>query len=122
MKVVVKESKRDTTNALDVLSIINLVFCSVFFIIGIASLVLSGLEFFDGYIRNSEYVVDVLRVEIHTYCFVSFFMAMLLEAVSSVLSVVLLAHSNRKAINIVSFGISAGLLTLTGIFAFFAGI
>lgn len=111
-----KKLNLNSKNLFDILSICNLVFCSVFLIIGIASLIMSEMVFFAGRLSTSTYL------RINTYSFVSLLVSVLSSSTSAIISMILLTVSNRKLINIISLGIAVGLLAITGILTFFAGV
>ena len=118
-----------TQKIYDVLSILILVFSSIFFMIGLISFFI-GMD--DGffYLRYSEYFFlnikdatpDPFWINITASAFVSLIVSLIFESCTAVMSLVLLIFNNKKALNIVSFGISMGLLALVGIFACCAGI
>ena len=81
-------------------------------------------------IRYSEYFFfninkanpDPFWLNIRTSSFVSLVVALMFESCSAIMSFILLIFNDKKAINIVSFSISMGLIALIGIIVFCAGI
>lgn len=111
------------------LSVIVLVFCSIFFVIGMTSFFIgvdNGL--FEAYysqnffLNTQRYSPDTFWITTQTYFFVTLFVSLIFELCSAILSLILLVFNDKKVINIVSFGISMGLLIFVGIIAFFAGV
>lgn len=101
------------------LSILVLVFSSMFFVIGIISFFV-GIDnggFFGFYYSRDSYWTDI-----QTYSFVSLIVALMFESCSAILSLILLVFNSKKVINIVSFSISMGLMAFVGIIVFCAGI
>lgn len=116
-------------NVYDVLSILILVFSSIFFMIGLISFFV-GMDNSFFYLRYSEHFFlnmkdispDSFWIKIETSAFVSLVVSLIFESCSAIMSLVLAIFNSKKALNVVSFGISMGLLTLVGIIVFCAGI
>jgi hypothetical protein len=103
-------------NVYDVLSKYNLVFASIFFVIGFVSIMNADGYFFGGYIGNND------NIHIYTQNFVSFCISIVSEAASAVASIILLPNSTKQKTNIASLGISAGFLLLFGLALLGSGI
>lgn len=111
------------------LSILVLVFCSIFLVIGVTSFFIGADNGFVG-AHYSEYFFLNMQdshpnsfwIQIQTYSVVSFVISLISEACSAILSLILLIFNSKKAINVVSLGMSMGSLVIVGILAFFAGV
>lgn len=111
------------------LSILVLVFCSIFFVIGAFSFLfgmdsgLVGVRYSENFFLNmQDNHPNSFWIQIQTYSVVSLVISLIFEACSAILSLILLVFNDKKVINIVSFGISIGFLVIVGIIAFFAGV
>lgn len=111
------------------LSILVLVFSSIFFVIGVISFFVGmdnsffSMRYSENFFLNTKRISpDPFWIEINTASFVSLIVSLMFESCSAILSMILLMFNSKKALNIVSFSISMGLLVLVGIIVFCAGI
>lgn len=111
------------------LSILVLVFCSIFFVFGMISFIVGmgdgffGVRYSESFFLNMKHISPgSFWIEIQTYSFVSLIVSLMFESCSAILSLILLVFNSKKAINIVSFGISMGLLVIVGIIVCLAGV
>lgn len=119
-KLLKQEKKVNTQSKLFMaLSIIVLVFSSIFFVVGAVSFFVGcDNDFFDVIVLDGT---DI-RAYMQTYFFVSFVISLISEVCAAILSLILLIFNSKKVINIVSWGISMGTLVIVGILAFIVGV
>lgn len=123
------QPKKAKGGSFKALSILILVFSSIFFVIGMVSFFV-GMDNCFFSIHYSEYFFLNMKktnpnnfwIGINTDFFVSLIVSLILESCLAIMSFVLLIFNDKKAINIVSFSISMGLIALIGIIVFCAGI
>lgn len=114
-KLLKQEKKSNTQSKLFMaLSIIVLIFSSIFFVIGVISCFAGMYDLFDVYVWER---LDI-SVSVNTDFFISIIVSLISEACAAMLSLILLVFNNKKAINIISFGLSLGLLMIAGVMAF----
>lgn len=114
-KLLKQEKKGNTQSKLFMaLSIIVLIFSSIFFVIGVISCFAGMYDLFDVYVWER---LDI-SVSVNTDFFISIIVSLISEACAAMLSLILLVFNNKKAINIISFGLSLGLLMIAGVMAF----
>lgn len=111
------------------LSILVLVFSSIFFVIGLASFFVGmdngffGMNYGDNFFLNMKKTTpNNFWVGIKTEFFISLIVSLVFESCLAIMSLILLMFNNKKTLNIVSFSLSMGLLAFVGIIVFLAGV
>ena len=103
------------------LSILVLVCSSVFCLLGmIAFFVGMDSDFFSAYVYENTFSDS--WVSIQTNSFVALVVALIIEACSAIMSLMLLATSDKKVLNIVSWGISMGTMVFVGLLVGLVGV
>ena len=105
-KLLKREKKvKDTSKNYTPLSILILIFASVFCLLGLIALI----------VGVSEEFIYFSNLSVYTNSLVALIAVLIIEACTAIMSLFLMVVSNKKAINIVSWGISMGLLVLVGV-------
>jgi predicted nucleic acid-binding Zn ribbon protein len=124
-KLLKQEKKGNTQSKLFMaLSIIILVFSSIFLVVGVVSFFI-GAD--NGYLdldilNGADIRPNTLSMYSQTYFLLSLVASLIFEACAAILSLILLMFNSKKVINIVSLGISMGTLVIVGILAFVVGV
>lgn len=96
---------KDTSKNYTPVSILILIFASVFCLLGLIALI----------VGVSEEFIYFSNLSVYTNSLVALIAVLIIEACTAIMSLFLMVVSNKKAINIVSWGISMGLLVLVGL-------
>ena len=95
-----------------VLSILILVFSSLFSILGMMAFFMGlASDFFTVFVYGNF----SSQVTVYTHSFITLMVALIIEACLAIMSLMLLIITNKKALNIVSWSISMGTIVLVGL-------